>query len=65
MSVIYIMLPGALVLAALAVWGFVRAVRDGQFDDMDTPAMRAIQPDDADAVSRPPVRETGTITRTS
>ena len=50
MSVIYIMLPVALLLGALAVWGFIRAVRGGQYDDMDTPAMRAIQPDDADAV---------------
>jgi cbb3-type cytochrome oxidase maturation protein len=51
MSVIYIMLPVALLLAALAVWGFIRAVRGGQYDDMDTPAMRAIQPDDVDAVA--------------
>jgi len=53
MSVLYIMLPVALALAALAVWGFIRAVRGGQYDDMDTPAMRAIQPDDADAVATP------------
>ena len=50
MSVIYIMLPVALLLGLVAVWAFVRAVRGGQFDDLDTPAMRAIQPDEADAV---------------
>lgn len=54
MSVIYIMLPVALALAALAVWGFIRAVRGGQYDDMDTPAMRAIRSDDVDAVQTSP-----------
>ena len=52
MSVIYIMLPVALGLAGLAVWGFIRAVRGGQYDDLDTPAMRAIQRDDADAAQK-------------
>ena len=46
MSVIFIALPAAVVLAGLAVIGFVWAVRQGQFDDLDTPAIRVQQDDD-------------------
>ena len=46
MSVIMIMIPLALLLAGLAVWGFVRAARAGQYDDLDTPAIRAVLDDD-------------------
>ncbi len=42
MSVIYIMIPVSLVLAGLGVWAFIRAVRSGQFDDTETPAVRAV-----------------------
>jgi cbb3-type cytochrome oxidase maturation protein len=42
MSVIYVLVPVASVLAAAAVWAFIRAVRSGQFDDLDTPAMRML-----------------------
>ena len=48
MSVLLVALPIALALGALAVYGFVRAVRGGQFDDLDTPAMRVLH-DDVDA----------------
>ena len=47
MSIIYLVLPLAIVLAAVAVWGFVWATRRGQFDDLKTPAIRALW-DDAD-----------------
>lgn len=46
MSVIWLMIPIALAMAALAVWAFVRAVRTGQLDDLDTPAIRAVLDDD-------------------
>jgi cbb3-type cytochrome oxidase maturation protein len=42
MSVIYVVLPLALVIAAGMVWAFVRSVRKGQFDDLDTPAIRML-----------------------
>jgi cbb3-type cytochrome oxidase maturation protein len=45
MSVLYLVIPLAIVLAALAVAGFLWAVRRGQFDDLQTPAIRAIQDD--------------------
>ncbi len=46
MSVILIMLPLALLLAGLFVYGFIRSVRSGQFDDLDTPPIRAVFDDD-------------------
>jgi cbb3-type cytochrome oxidase maturation protein len=42
MSVIYILLPLAVILAAVALFAFVRAVKAGQFDDLDTPAHRML-----------------------
>jgi cbb3-type cytochrome oxidase maturation protein len=49
MSVLFIALPVALVLGGIAVLAFVRAVRSGQFEDLDTPAVRVIF-DDADVL---------------
>lgn len=50
MSVLYVALPVALVLAAIAVVAFVVQVRTGQFDDLETPPRRMLF-DDVD--SRP------------
>jgi len=46
MSVMYIVLPIALLLAAAAVAGFIWAVRNGQLDDLQTPAYRMLLDDD-------------------
>lgn len=46
MSVIYIVLPLALVLAAAAVSAFVWTALTGQLDDLDGPAMRVAHDDD-------------------
>ncbi len=46
MTILYIILPLAILLALGAVLGFIWAVREGQFDDLDTPAMRIITDDD-------------------
>jgi cbb3-type cytochrome oxidase maturation protein len=51
MSVIYILLPLALIVASAALLAFITAARRGQFDDLDTPPIRVIF-DDAD----PPCR---------
>ena len=45
MSVIYIALPIALLMATLAVAGFVWSVREGQLDDLQTPAIRILEED--------------------
>lgn len=46
MNVLYLLLPIALVLATAAVLTFVWAVRRGQFDDLDTPAIRVLFDDE-------------------
>lgn len=46
MSILLLMLPLSLLLLALAVGMFFWAVRSGQFDDLETPAMRILLDDD-------------------
>ncbi len=46
MSVIFVVLPLALLVVAAAVWAFVWATKRGQFDDLDTPAVRMLHDDD-------------------
>ncbi|MCC6751503.1 MAG: cbb3-type cytochrome oxidase assembly protein CcoS [Deltaproteobacteria bacterium] len=58
MSVIYLLLPLALLLAGAAVAAFIWAARKGQLDDLVTPAVRAIL-DDAPARERPTVAPPG------
>lgn len=48
MSVLFLVLPIALVLAAAGVAGFLWAVRQGQYDDLDTPPYRAMFDDEDD-----------------
>lgn len=46
MSVIYIVVPLALLVVAAAVGAFVWAANRGQFDDLDTPAVRMLHDDE-------------------
>jgi cbb3-type cytochrome oxidase maturation protein len=46
MSVLYLVLPLALVVVGAAVAAFVWASRRGQFDDLDTPGMRVVHDDE-------------------
>jgi cbb3-type cytochrome oxidase maturation protein len=46
MSVLFIALPVALIIATLAVILFVIQVRSGQYDDLDTPPRRMLFDDD-------------------
>ena len=39
MKIIYLLIPLSLLLLSLAVWAFFWAVRNDQFDDLDTPAL--------------------------
>ena len=47
MSVLYILVPAALLVVIGAIAAFLWAARRGQFDDVTTPAIRAIQDDEA------------------
>lgn len=51
MSVLYLMIPLALLLAASAVAAFVWAARTGQYDEVDSAAIRAIVDDDGDGTA--------------
>ena len=55
MSVVYIVLPLALIFVVVALFVFIRSVKAGQFDDMETPGMRVLH-DDTTLSRRP---ETG------
>lgn len=46
MSVIYLLLPLALVFSTMAVAAFLWATHRGQFDDMKTPALRILHDDE-------------------
>lgn len=46
MNILYLLIPLALLLLGGAVWAFFWAVGNGQFDDLDTPAMRIVMDDD-------------------
>ena len=45
MNILLFLVPLSLVLLAAAVWAFMWAVRRGQFDDMDTPAIDILRDD--------------------
>jgi len=45
MSVIFLVLPLALLIVAAAVAAFVWATKRGQYDDLETPAIRAVHDD--------------------
>ncbi len=53
MSILYFLIPLALLVLGLAVWAFFWAVGSGQFDDLDTPAMRIVLDDDSKPADDP------------
>ncbi len=56
MDALFVLLPLALLVAAVAVGFFIWAARTGQFDDLDTPPVRILFDDEpapaADRTSR-------------
>lgn len=55
MATLFIVLPLALLVSALAVLAFVWSVRRGQLDDLTTPALRVLAEDEKleNKVTRP------------
>ncbi len=45
MSVLYVMVPAALLLGGVALAAFIWAARRGQYDDVDTPPHRMLHDD--------------------
>ena len=46
MNMLYVLIPLALMLLGVAVWALVWAIRSGQFDDLESPAMSVVMDDD-------------------
>ena len=46
METIFVLLPLALLIAAIAVGFFIWAAKTGQFDDLETPAVRILFDDE-------------------
>ena len=46
MNILLLLIPLSLLMLGAAIWAFVWAVRGGQFDDLDTPALDILVDDD-------------------
>ncbi|WP_417224406.1 cbb3-type cytochrome oxidase assembly protein CcoS [Amphritea sp.] len=46
MSIIYLLIPIAIMLAGIAIWGFFWSVNSGQLDDLESPAHSILYDDD-------------------
>ncbi len=53
MSVLFVLVPVALLLVIIFVAAYAWSSRSGQFDDLTTPAMRALHDDSAHAPAPP------------
>jgi cbb3-type cytochrome oxidase maturation protein len=60
---IFVLLPLALLIAAIAVGFFIWAARTGQFDDLETPPVRILFDDEAPRASRPAIDATASPRR--
>ncbi len=47
MNIIFVLIPVGLVLLAVAIAAFFWAVSSGQYEDLETPAMRILLDDDS------------------
>ena len=45
MTIVYILVPASLVLALVALLGYMWCVGSGQFEDLDTPPRRMLNDD--------------------
>ncbi len=52
METIFVLMPLALLIAAIAVGFFIWAARSGQFDDLETPAVRILFDDEEPVAPR-------------
>jgi cbb3-type cytochrome oxidase maturation protein len=58
MTILLLLIPISVVLLGIAIWAFVWAVRRGQFDDLDTPAIDILRDDPSPHPQRADDRET-------
>ena len=53
MTILFVLVPVALGIVLISVGGFVWATRTGQFDDLDTPALRVLRDEPGGKTSSP------------
>jgi len=53
MSVMFVLVPVALFVVGLAIVAYVWAARRGQFDDLETPAMRILHDEESSPGPKP------------
>ena len=46
MTILFLLIPVTLVFLAVAIWAFFWAVKDGQYEDLESPAQRVLFDDD-------------------
>ncbi|MGM0555253.1 MAG: cbb3-type cytochrome oxidase assembly protein CcoS [Myxococcota bacterium] len=51
MDILYLLIPLALLIVAIAMMAFRWATQDGQFDDLETPALRILMDENKHADS--------------
>jgi cbb3-type cytochrome oxidase maturation protein len=59
MTILLLLVPISLVLLGVAIAAFVWAVKRGQFDDLDTPALAILEDDDAPRPQNPDAHDAG------
>lgn len=47
MESLYLLIPLSVIVVFFALWIFFKAMDNGQFDDLEGPAMRILQDDDS------------------
>ena len=57
MTVLFIVLPLAVVFSAAAVAAFLWSTSSGQLDDLETPALRMLRDEGSRRARRPPERD--------
>ena len=62
MSIIYVLIPLAVILLALAVWALIWAIKNGQFDDLESHGWSVVLDDDQ---KPPPISEPADETENS
>lgn len=59
MNILLLLIPLSLLLIGIAVWIFLWAVRRGQFEDLDTPALDILRDDEHERPRRTGVAQAG------
>ncbi len=52
MAILVFLVPVSVLLLGIAIWAFISAVRNGQFDDLDTPPLDILRDDDGPPTTR-------------